>query len=286
MNKDVYTIITNRFIELIEKSGTLPWNKPWRYTNPQNFISKKEYRGINRLMLMFSEFSSPYWITLNQVKTLKGRVKDNEFKNSFLITFYTKIDKTDETNDDNKQTNQYYILRYYYLYNIEQTDLPAPQMDLPVPKTNDQIERFIESIPNKPTIIFRDNDIAGYAVKQDIINLPNKDTFLSSENYYATLFHELGHATRHESRLNRKKDNKAYEELIAELTSAFLMSHFGIQHIDTEKNNASYLQGWLTELQNDKKLLIQASNAAQKACDYLLGITVNKPAHVEELVPF
>jgi antirestriction protein ArdC len=58
--------------------------------------------------------------------------------------------------------------------------------------------------------------------------------FLSSEEYYSTLFHELGHATGHVSRLNRESLTKiagfgtheySKEELVAEMTAAFLCSH-------------------------------------------------------------
>jgi antirestriction protein ArdC len=34
----------------------------------------------------------------------------------------------------------------------------------------------------------------------------------------------------------------------------------------------SYIQNWLEALQNDKKLIVQASAQAQKAADFVLGI--------------
>ena len=42
------------------------------------------------------------------------------------------------------------------------------------------------------------------ASPRDIVNMPRPELFTSGEEYYATLFHELGHATGHASRLDRR----------------------------------------------------------------------------------
>jgi antirestriction protein ArdC len=58
--------------------------------------------------------------------------------------------------------------------------------------------------------------------------------FKSAATFYATAFHELGHATGHKSRLDRdlrsRFGEKAYaaEELIAELCAAFLCAEFSL----------------------------------------------------------
>ena len=42
---DVYSLVTNRIIELLE-AGTVPWRKPWTEKGiPMNAISKRPYRG-------------------------------------------------------------------------------------------------------------------------------------------------------------------------------------------------------------------------------------------------
>ena len=44
---DVYQIVTDRIIELLEQ-GTVPWQKPWTDAGlPANLLSKRPYRGIN-----------------------------------------------------------------------------------------------------------------------------------------------------------------------------------------------------------------------------------------------
>jgi antirestriction protein ArdC len=60
------------------------------------------------------------------------------------------------------------------------------------------------------------------------------------------------------------------EELVAEMSAAFLCGHVGIENA-TIQNSASYLQSWIKTLRGDKKLAILAGAQAQKAADYILG---------------
>jgi antirestriction protein ArdC len=61
---DVYGIVTEKIINLLE-SGVVPWRKPWTSTGlPCNLITKKPYRGINYFLLSASTFVSPFWLTM------------------------------------------------------------------------------------------------------------------------------------------------------------------------------------------------------------------------------
>ena len=101
--------------------------------------------------------------------------------------------------------------------------------------------------------------------------------FASVEEYYATRFHELGHSTGAKHRLDRKLEgdfgDKDYsrEELVAEMTAAFLCAHCGIDNSVIE-NSAAYLQGWINILKGDSKLVVIAASQAQKAANLILGI--------------
>jgi antirestriction protein ArdC len=52
-----------------------------------------------------------------------------------------------------------------------------------------------------------------------------------------------------------------------------LAAKVGIQNQITTTNTQAYLQFWIKSLQNDKQLLFKACNMAQKACDYILGMS-------------
>lgn len=62
------------------------------------------------------------------------------------------------------------------------------------------------------------------------------------------------------------------EELIAEMGAAFLSAEAGIEP-QVVDNAASYLQGWVNALKGDKKLVVTAGGAAQRAADHILGRT-------------
>ena len=76
---DVYQIITDRIIELLE-NGTAPWRKPWVGSQkmPMNLVSKKPYQGINTFILACSPHTSPYWLTFKQAKEKGGNVRKGE----------------------------------------------------------------------------------------------------------------------------------------------------------------------------------------------------------------
>jgi antirestriction protein ArdC len=113
----------------------------------------------------------------------------------------------------------------------------------------------------------------------DYIKMPEKHTFTTPEEYYSTLFHELSHSTGHQKRLNRKSlteitgfgsHERSKEELIAEMSAAFLCAYAGIEQV-TLGNSAAYIAGWLKALKNDKTMLVMASSMGQKAADYIIN---------------
>jgi antirestriction protein ArdC len=72
------------------------------------------------------------------------------------------------------------------------------------------------------------------------------------------------------------------EELVAEMTAAFLCGWCGIL-LTTEENQVAYLNGWLSRLKADPSLLIKAGAQAQHAFDYIMG--VHKAVTNEATIP-
>ena len=104
--------------------------------------------------------------------------------------------------------------------------------------------------------------------------------FESAEEWYSTAFHEAGHSTMKKSRCDREEENKgnyfgnegySREELVAELTSSFILNKLGIEKSETFKNNAAYVQNSLSVLKEDKKLIVLAAGKAEKAANYILN---------------
>jgi antirestriction protein ArdC len=295
---DVYSIVTERMIALLE-AGTAPWRKTWRGgDSPRNLISKKPYRGVNTLLLGSAAFASPYWLTFNQVQQLGGRVKKGA--KSELVIFWKFFDsqkQTDDAQSSDERTSKRRppILRYYRVFNVEQTEglekhLPPPPEERPFTPI-ETAARIIEAMPQRPPIQ-HDEPSAYYAPAQDFVNLPRPETFDTPENYYAVAFHELTHSTGHESRLNRAgvagsrlaafgSADYSREELVAEMGSAFLCAESGIE--STLDNSAAYLKGWLGALKGDARLIVTAASAAQRAADFILGRKAQESAESESV---
>jgi len=147
-------------------------------------------------------------------------------------------------------------------------------------------EAIWEAMPLRPELRYG-GDKACYMPGMDLLKMPPRMAFGSAEGFYETLFHEMGHATGHASRLNRKEitgsiyfgsQDYSLEELVAELTAAFLCAEAGIDQSVLE-NQAAYLQGWLEKLQKEPSAFITAAARAQKAADFITGAKMQeKPA--------
>lgn len=93
-------------------------------------------------------------------------------------------------------------------------------------------------------------------------------------DFYRTAFHELGHWTGHMSRLGRDQTGRfgdafyAREELVAEMTSAFVCAELSIE---PNVRHSDYIGSWLEVLREDNRAIFRAASAASKAADFLLA---------------
>ena len=142
-------------------------------------------------------------------------------------------------------------------------------------------DKIITNFKGKPSILHSGTE-AFYSPKSDSIQIPTKETFLNSELYYSTLFHELGHSTGHEKRLNRDTltakasfGDSVYskEELVAEFCASFLCAHSKIDS-STIENSASYIDGWSRFLRSNSRVIIEASSKGRQASEFILGKTI------------
>lgn len=276
MKSTVYDLITDRVMEQLSK-GVVPWRRPWGGAEqaPRNLASGHAYRGINVFLLMGG--SSPYWMTFNQAKALGGCVRKGE--RGTPVVFWKWLEKEDEITG---KKSRFPMLRYYTVFNLSQVDgIPAKKIPAVVGTRADvdpiaAADAIVEGMPTRPTIRTA-GDQACYMPALDVVTMPARERFNSSAAYYATLFHELTHATGHESRVGRVEkwtgfgsESYAREELIAEMGAAFLMGQAGLVD-ETIENSAAYIANWLERLKDDRKLVVVAAAQAQRAADFILG---------------
>ena len=175
------------------------------------------------------------------------------------------------------------MLRYYTVFNLDQIDgIEAPE-EPEVEKLDpiEAAESIVSDMPKQPGR--RAGDKAVYYPTSDEVAMPEFQDFHSSEEFYCTLFHELAHSTGHVSRLNRKEimevnhfgsHEYSKEELVAEMTAAFLCGESGILPATIE-NSAAYLQSWAAKFKEDTKMVVCAAAQAQKAADFILAPVKN-----------
>lgn len=207
---NVYEIITNRIIEQLE-AGEIAWKKPWNAKTqaPRNLISGKLYSGINTFLLVSARYQSPFWLTFKQATEKGGTVRKGE--KGWPVVFW-KIDKKQDEETGEEKTVP--ILRYYTVFNVSQID---GLQDVPATETHstsedgaeaiDAAEWIVAQMPSRPQIS-HGHTRACYSPAWDRVEMPVSIAFDGPAEYYSTLFHELAHATGHESRLNRHQTIK------------------------------------------------------------------------------
>ena len=276
---DVYSIVTGNIIAKLEQ-GVLPWRKPWTEGgHPQNLFTKRPYTGINTWLLGSLGYAQNYFLTWNQIKMVGASVKKGE--RGTMVVFWKRLPQSDESKARGEFSKS--VLRYYNVFNLAQIDdipdvIRIPDMPSPVNQIS-SCEEIVERMPNCP-VIKHGKQQAYYDPAKDYINMPKQGTFLSSESYYCTLFHELIHSTGHPSRLNRKEVTEpqlfgshlySIEELTAEIGACYLNSIAGIIYKEFD-NSVAYIKGWVDALKNNNRLIVYASGQAQRATDYILNV--------------
>ncbi|RMG58382.1 MAG: DUF1738 domain-containing protein [Bacteroidetes bacterium] len=285
MKQDVYQKVTNKIIADLEK-GELTWLKPWSAGNLEGRIVKPlrhngmAYSGINVLMLwgaaLEAGYSSPYWMTFKQAKTLGAHVKKGERGNP--VVYANTITKTEEQEDGSPEERTIPFMKAYTVFNVEQIEgLPDHFYAKPEPVIDEaqRIAHAEDFFTATRADIRHGGNRAYYAGGSDHVQMPPFECFHSPESYYATLAHELTHWTKHPKRLDREFGRKkwgdegyAREELVAELGAAFLCADLGLTP-EAGEDHAAYIQSWLKVLKNDKRAIFSAAAHAQRAADFL-----------------
>lgn len=297
--RDLYQEVTNRIMRMIE-AGVAPWRRTWNtYGLARNYATRHIYTGINLILLNNTRHPIPYFMTFRQAKDRGGHIKKGakaEMAIYFNVYYKDAFDRTlsKEEADSCKKTGEEIqilkFIKYYNVFNI--ADIEGIQFEIPEVslRPNEKIawcENIVENMPNSPELKHIDTDRAFYSPVYDFVNMPMIEQFETPEDYYATLFHELTHATGHISRLRREEvmnpqlfGSKPYsrEELIAEMGASFLCASVQIDYDSIIENNVAYLAGWLKVLREDNRFIFKSAADAQKAVDYILN---RRLAHAE-----
>ncbi len=287
--QDIYEEVTNNIIQLLEQVDPDDYQAPFAGLAaqglPLNPTTENRYQGINILSLWFNQqsknFTSNQWATFKQWKDNGAQVKKGE-KGSRVI-FYKTLLGTQENGKGESEEIKIPMLKLYTVFNANQVE-GYDHHESGKPSEEDlvtKLELAEQFCRNTKAEIRHGGNGAYYHRVEDYINIPETKAFVdtkyanATENYYATLMHELTHWTGSPTRLDRDKaktrkelEKYAFEELVAELGAAFLCAQLNITQT-TRQDHALYLKGWLQALKDDKKYIFTAAAQAAKAGDFL-----------------
>jgi len=300
---EIYERITNTIIELLEEHKASDYSQSWYSLSGElfarNIVNKHVYNGINQLLLSFIKRKRQYpcnrWLTFKQMEKYNARIIKGS---KAAMVVYTSVIYIDEDTGRNITHTVEQLLQHgqsiehlnlrkigylksYNVFNVACVEgLPEEfyRMDeleqLSEIERDERAESMIREIGAE--IVFDAQNEAYYKPSEDKIYMPLPKQFVSKEAFLSVIYHEIGHWTGASHRLNRPISNAfanefyAFEELIAELSSAFMLAYLGYESRITD--NAAYIENWLSVMKNDTKFVIQAASQAQAASDYILQL--------------
>lgn len=280
--QDIAQIVTDQIIEALE-NGVAPWRKPWTVEGPTFPLRHcgTPYKGMNVILLWLAAhkegYTGSHWLTFNQVRKYGGRLENAKGK-GVKVVFYKPLKVKDKATGEDRVIP---MLRSYTVFNQDLCKgLPERFEPAATVEPSFSVDREIYSalVDSNGANVSHGGSVAAYNPVLDSIRMPNEDRFESAGSYYATLAHELAHWTGHKSRLDRNLSGSfgtadyAFEELVAEISSAMVCSRLGIGGTAAQiEANAAYIGSWLKKLKSDKRYILRAAKLAGDACEYLVS---------------
>jgi antirestriction protein ArdC len=283
----LYQEITDKIIVELE-AGRLPWVQPWGsaavrapLAMPKNAATNRRYTGVNVLILWGAVvehgFSGQSWLTFRQALSLGGHVRKGERGTTVVYADrFIPDDERERARRDGDEPQAIPFLKRFTVFNTDQCDdLPAEIATAAPPIEERLILPQAEALIRATGADLRiGGERAYYNVLNDYVRVPPPQAYFEPINWHRTALHELGHWSGAAHRLARDLTGSfgskkyAQEELVAEMTAAFLCASLGI--VPTVRH-ADYIGSWLEVLREDDRAIVRAASAASKAADFILA---------------
>jgi len=268
INKEITDFTIDGIVNGFSDDGT-EWESPWELSGiyPRNAVTGKDYHGLNALIIMIIHGGGEF-AGYGQWGKIKAQVKKGEKATRIRTPLFKK-------NDTDGKRDKLYGFGSGSIFSSHQVD----GYDAPLPVTHDipTIPALEEMVARLGIEIHWGGDKACFVPSQGYVNMPLIEQFKSVLQYAGTAIHEYAHWTGHRSRLDRILDTARYgdeayamEEMVAELTSAFVCAELGI-HNGFRTDHVKYVKSWIKVLKNDTTAIVEASKQAARAADVLMG---------------
>jgi antirestriction protein ArdC len=270
----LYSEITDKIIAELE-AGRVPWVQPWgasaakaSLAMPKNAATRRRYSGVNVLILWGAVidrgFAGQSWVTFRQALSLGGNVRKGEHGTTVVYADrFIPDEERKRAERDGDEPGAIPFLKRFTVFNTDQCEnLPDELTTAPPPVPAGLILPQAGALIAATHANFRiGGDRAFYSPTQDYVQVPRPDAYFEPVTWHRTAIHELGHWVGHPSRLARDLSGMfgsalyAKEELVAEMTSAFVCASLGI--VPTVRH-ADYLGSWLEVLREDNRAIVRA----------------------------
>jgi len=289
-----YDEITTRIIAEL-KAGRLPWVQPWGTAGvsaplamPKNASTGRAYSGVNVLILwgavVARGFSCQSWLTFRQALSLGGNVRKGERGTTVVYADrFIPDDEKRRARESGDDAQAIPFLKRFTVFSTDQCEgLPEDLATAPPPAAEGLILPEVEALIRASGADVRlGGDKAFYAPGPDYIQVPRPEAHFEPVNWHRTALHELSHWSGAAHRLGRDLSgafgSKLYakEELVAEISAAFLCATLGIT---PTVRHSDYIASWLEVLCDDNRAIVRAASAASKAADFLLAFRPDESA--------
>lgn len=286
--RDIHRDVTDKILAAITVDPG-DFKMPWRrqsggMTLPKNFITKSAYSGINIFGLsaaaILRGFEHNLWGSYKQWEAAGAQVRRGAKAETIVFYKSYQVEPNPQQTDDDGHRR---VARASGVFNIAEVDgvvLPPASEPTSLIERLDAVDRYVAQT-KIPVLI--GGERAFYRHSIDTVQMPSEDLFTGSdtmsrqESFYATLLHEICHASGHHSRLNRAVP-KAFgdavyieEELLVELAAAILCAELHVTQ-DTRPDHAQYIHHWAQFLNDDPKAIFRAAARASEAVTFLNGL--------------
>src|SRR5262245_11169236 len=266
----LYDEVTVKIIAGLE-AGRLLWVQP--------AATARYYSGINVLILWAAViehgFSAQNWPTFRQALPLGGHVLKGE--RGATVVYADRFIPKDErarAREAGEDPCNIPFLKRFTVFNAEQCDgLPDDIATASAKIDSDLILPQAEALIRATEADLRiGGNKAYYDVVGDFVRVPPPQAYFEPINWHRTVLHELGHRVGAPTRSARDfsgvygSKTYAFEELIAEITAAFVCAELGI--VPTVRHS-DYIASCLEVLRKDNRAIVRAASAASKGADYL-----------------
>ena len=274
--------MTKAFIEAVETAGK--WLPDWIDEAPMNFLKGSRYHGINAVMLPVHQFIGGFkscrYAPKGQIKAAGGRVRDGEMVNGTWVFFWGRHEKkTIDRNTGEEEKKTFWFPKAYQVWNLDQVEgIDEAKIKGTPNVAGAELDEAAEALLGRYCEAEGIKIIGGrpsYSPRMDCIALPPRASYQTTEGYYNSWAHEAGHSTGHAGRLARDIENVfgdhlySREELVAQLSAAFIRADIGMSTEAGQERDAAYLSSWLSALRADPSMLFDAAQDADKAVKFI-----------------